>query len=476
MRVLVASAALVAAAGLPAWLVSAAVVDKQVTGAKYHYQVTDHYCASAAIQMVLDCTAVRTTNPFVNTMLQAPKTFSSQASGMPFPPPQPTYSGGAQSQVLTNPQVAIYNLIHGQATFTPIAGPNTGVPLTYNNPFTPFPVAGSGNTAIAVGLNILDNPDVGGIGQHSYIAYNLAPTIAGGDFATRTIVNAIQRFDIPAQATIGSGAHAITVTGFTTVGTPGRNQPYSITGLYVNDPWTGYVMSEKAQGRNVGGGNGLGIRSWVKYGYKLNPNAPLVFIPGAGMVRASPNQWFKYFNPAPGQPGEGAVMSGAGFKFVVEPPPELPDDGNGGLLDSFPDFAPLLPDFIDTPSEALSAAISALAGSELKDQNGLSGGTFDLSGIALLDPTGEADWLVPYLKAGDISGTLLIDSFTGEIENASWEDVGDEFNLNLTDYVDLYEDIYAGLIPNGNPVFIPEPTGLAFAALVGGLFLGRRRM
>src|SRR5262249_45220659 len=46
-------------------------IDKTVTGEVYHYQVVDHYCASATIQMLLDCTAVRSTNAYINTYLAA---------------------------------------------------------------------------------------------------------------------------------------------------------------------------------------------------------------------------------------------------------------------------------------------------------------------------------------------------------------------------------------------------------------------
>src|SRR5439155_1115811 len=161
-----------------------------VPGQGYHAQVTDHYCASATVQMMLDNTAVRTTNAYINTFLNAPDPAPIAPDGQFHNlaiPPQPTYVGG---QVTFAPQVAIYNLLH------------------------------------------------------------------------------------------------------------------DITGFYVNDPWTGY-----AKARNLPNNmEGLGVRAWVKYGWSRSPVAPIVNVPGVGLVQARPNEWFRYFNPAPGFPGEGAYM------------------------------------------------------------------------------------------------------------------------------------------------------------------------
>jgi hypothetical protein len=384
-------------------------------------------------------------------------------------PPQPTYVGG---QVTFAPQVAIYNLIHGAATFTPTAGPNTGIPLSYNNPHSPWPRAGSGNNAIQWALNVFDNPNAGGFGNHAYTAYNVPPTLAWGDWASRTVANAIHSFDVGAQVTIGSGAHAIAVTGYTTNGTPGLNQAYDITGFYVNDPWTGYAKSQNLPKKQLG----LGVNSWVKYGWTLNPVAPQVNIPGVGVVNAAPGEWFRYFNPAPGQPGEGFYMSGPGFKFVVEPlGPEQLDDGNGGLLNSIPDLAPLLPMQLDV-SGALAAATTAITTGDLQNLYGLSSGAFDMANIQLMDPAFEADWLVPYMRDGAYTGAVLVSSYTGEIEQATWLDAIDGFDpFSLEDLTQMYTGIYEGFIPNGNPVTIPEPGTMSIVCLaLISLIAGRR--
>ena len=74
--------------------------------------------------------------------------------------------GNPVSAVTYGPQLAIYDIAHGAGTFTPIAGPNTGVPLSYFNPFQPWG-SGSGINGQQVELNILDNPNVGGEGIHA---------------------------------------------------------------------------------------------------------------------------------------------------------------------------------------------------------------------------------------------------------------------------------------------------------------------
>jgi hypothetical protein len=486
-----ASLMLVAVA-LSAQSAPAQFVEKKVTGAQYHYQVTDHYCASASIQMVLDCLAVRSTNPFVNQMLNAPQTFASWPLFNPNPPPQPTYTGGPLSNVATNPQVAIYNNIHGRlnATFTPVHGPNTGIPLLYNNPFTPWPVAGSDNNAIAFSLNQFDNPNFGGEGNHAYQANNFAsnlavPNLAAADAASRTIANAIQSYDVPAQATVNYGRHSVAVTGFQTIGTPQRNQPYTILGFHVSDPWVGYIDQEKAAGRPVPQGALLGsTHGFLRYGYKLtnNPAVAPIAVPGVGVVRAIPNDWFKSFTPAPGQIGTvpnaayGAVnMSFPGYKFVVEPlGPELPDDEAGGTVESFPDFALPLADPVDTPAEALAHAISELSATHLDDEFGLSNGNFDtLDHVTLFDPGGEADWLVPYLRDGEYTGAVLIDSETGILEQATWRDSLDEFDFTLDDLFARYTDYYNGVLPDDNPV--PEPTVAVLLATTIWLSVNWRR-
>ena len=154
-------------------------------------------------------------------------------------------------------------------------------------------------------------------------------------------------------------------------------------------------------------------------------------------------------------------MSGYGLKFVVEPlGPEALDDGNGGLLDSFPDLAPLLPVQLDAAG-ALAAATTEIASGNLQNLFGLSDGSFDSANILLMDPAYQADWFVPYMRNGASTGAVLVSSYTGEIEQATWLDAVDGIDpFSLDEMTQMFEDIYAGIIPNGNPIFVPEPASM----------------
>src|SRR5262249_50459065 len=127
---------------------------------------------------------------------------------------------------------------HGAGTYTPIAGPNTGVPLGYFNAFQPWG-SGSGINGQQVELNVLDNPNIGGEGIHAYTAYNLGSLNA----ANRTIANAIFDYEVPAGGVFYGGAHAMAVTGVQTNVAPARNLPYDIDAFYVDDPWNGYAIA-----------------------------------------------------------------------------------------------------------------------------------------------------------------------------------------------------------------------------------------
>ena len=148
------AAAILAAVGFAAELARAD--NFTVTGQRYHAQVTDHYCAFG-----LDPDGSRQHGGALDQSLHRYISHGA-GSGSDSPggphhnliiPPQPTYNAG---QVTFAPQVAIYNLIHGAATFTPTAG---------------------------------------GEGNHSYVAYNVPPTVPWGDWASRTIANSIHDFD-----------------------------------------------------------------------------------------------------------------------------------------------------------------------------------------------------------------------------------------------------------------------------------------
>jgi hypothetical protein len=260
--------ALIASLALSSAPMKVRALDTQVPGLFYHAQVTSYYCGSATVQMMLDNTAVRANNPYVNFILN-PANAPDPAAGSFFNviPGQdatfgtigfnavnnvgksihPTYApvvipglngGNPVNAVTYGPQLAIYDFAHGAGTFTPIAGPNAGNALSYFNPFQPWG-SGSGINGRQYELNVFDNPDIGGEGIHAFTAYNIGSFNA----ANRTIANAIKDYQVPAGGVFYGGAHAMAVTGVRTNVAPVRNQPYSIQGFFVDDPWNGYAIA-----------------------------------------------------------------------------------------------------------------------------------------------------------------------------------------------------------------------------------------
>jgi len=349
--------------------------------------------------------------------------------------------------VTYGPQLAIYAFAHGAGTFTPIAGPNTGVALSYFNPFQQWG-SGSGINGQQYELNVFDNPNVGGGGNHGYAAYN----IGSFNVANRTIANAIKDFQVPAGGVFYGGAHAMAITGVRTNVAPAANQPYTIQGFFVDDPWFGYATNR-----------GLPANQRGLPRHSLISNVP----------QGGPSRWARIFNPSPGEPGEGAYAQGLGYKFVVEPlGPELPDDGT-----NFSDPLPVLPlptDLNSSSAYALAQAILA-SDTDLSSKYGLSGGSFDASGMSLLSPSGENDWFIPYLRGGSYTGAFLLDAHYGNLESASWDDLG-ELSSSLSDLLGQYQGIDSGFHPDDNPIDgrVPEASSLALAA-IGMVLCGLKR-
>jgi hypothetical protein len=159
---------------------------------------------------------------------------------------------------------------------------------------------------------------------------------------------------------------------------------------------------------------------------------------------------------------------------VVEPlGPEALDDGNGGTLDSVPPLAPLLPVQLNEAG-ALALATSAVTVGDLQNLYGLSGGAFDAANILMMDPLDEADWFVPYVRAGEYTGAVLVSSYTGEIQQASWLEATDDVDFSLPELTQMYQNIYADILPSGNPTFVPEPGTLALVLLALPVIRRRR--
>ena len=262
---------------------------------------------------------------------------------------------------------------------------------------------------------LLDNPNFVGLGTHAYAGYNAAPTLAGATLAARTIANCMKDYSVPAQIVVQSGAHSIIANGVETVGTPGRNQNYTINYVQVSDPWTGYAFQRLAVGdvASTGGALGLGFNTWLRYGYDQLSNGQgigIVLPNGTVVPNARLGAWFNYFNVSPPQASTG--FTAPGYKFTVEPQgPEQLDTGDPANDGSLPAPPPLLGSQ-ETAGQADTAAIADLAAdSTLSSEPGLTGGTLDAAHEMLLlmpgDTAGMGDWLVPYETGGgpnDVTG------------------------------------------------------------------------
>ena len=82
---------------------------------------------------------------------------------------------------------------------------NTVNGQTYFNPWVPYGV-GTDSNGIVVATNLLDNstyPNGVTTGTHIYAGQNTAATTLGAAAATRTIVNCIADYKVPAQIVVG---------------------------------------------------------------------------------------------------------------------------------------------------------------------------------------------------------------------------------------------------------------------------------
>ncbi len=137
----------------------------------YHYQVYNNWCASASIEMMLDCPAVIGNNTWLQGSMfnDAPAV---PAGGLR---PTPTFQvNGGVSYVTSNMQAFIYGLNHGANTFNG---------QSYSNPWVPYGV-GTDSYGVYFDLQNIDNPAVNGangpaFGSHQYAGYNAAPTSLG---------------------------------------------------------------------------------------------------------------------------------------------------------------------------------------------------------------------------------------------------------------------------------------------------------
>jgi hypothetical protein len=448
----------------------------------YHAQVYNNWCGTASIEMMLDCPAVTGGNAQVAANLLA-------AGDGPTVPangarPVATVVGGVVQP--GGAQAFIYGLTHG-------GGPtnNTVNGVNYFNGWVPYGV-GTDSYGVVSACNLLDNPNVNGLYGpafpavgHAYSGYNVTDLSSlGAAAATRTIVNCIADYQVPAQIVVGGGAHSMIANGSITVGQPGAaGGPAGGTGSYtlyyvgVSDPWTGYAYSQPA---SAGGTVGWGQNTWLRYGYDVLGAGGIAWIrpDGVTVQNARPGMWFNCFNISSPQASPG--FTATGYKFTVEPQgPEALDTGDPAIDGSLPAPPPLLGSQITTAAGALTYAASDLSMNSTisNDLATMGSGSLDPNAadkmlLQLPGGQGDGDWLVPYDGSGgvnDVQGALLIDQDTGVIDEATWLTPQDGLpnGISLSQLNQMMMDEASGNLPNDNPA--PEPGTMALI-VCGGLF------
>lgn len=438
----------------------------------YHPQVTAFFCGAAAMEMELDCTAVRNNNAPLDIMLGNGVAGANPAAAVVDGMPTKCFPAGPGAPVCwtqpgnyvqvgpgmvptTGVQSFMYSLVHG------------GFPGNYkwngNNYINPSPMfggfgpfMGTSLDELTAGLNLMDSP-ANNAGIHNYVAYNLPPVpvppnASRADWANRTMADGLAQLGIPAAAVVHGGAHWVCVIGAKTDVAPVAMGQFKIYGFYIQDPWDGYQ------------------EAMVKQGVVNDPQGrPL--LPGLGEQKfcstaVNPNRgkeddidWDSIFNPAGGPPLP-LFGSGLGYKFEVEPIGPVPlDTGNNGQYNSIPDPSPILTNAPLTAQEALVFATNSLAGDAfLSSQPGFTNGTWVVTDAMLVryatDGTNEGDWLLPYEGAGgtnDVTGFVMIDMETGDLDEAVWMNPGDVVpSMNLSDVETMETDEFAGIFPDDN--------------------------
>jgi len=414
----------------------------------YHPQVTAYFCGAATMEMTMDCDSVRNNNQVADTMLGAgvagadPGTLAVDGAtrninfgNVNWQPAQFqifNFGNGNVSVPTFGVQSFMYGLVHNVYTYNG---------LLYNNPWAPN---GQGTTLdqMSAGLNLMDSP-ANNAGIHNYVSYNLPPSLLGRDYANRTMAYCIKQYGIPAAAIVQHGGHWFCVVGVKTTAPPVLNGPYKIKGFYIHDPWSGFYSANEnailAQFGRQPGIEGMGENRY--FTYAVNP------------ARA-PSEWDDEFNLSPGAAPLPFYASGVGFKFEVEPVGPAPvDTGNNGEYNSIPDPSPTLPNAPLGVAAALVIATNDIAGDAyISSQTGFNDGGWDPADATVVqyptDTPGEGDWLIPYDGSGgtnDVTGFVLIDMQTGNLDEAVWMDPGDTVtSMTLSDMDEMETDEFAG--------------------------------
>jgi hypothetical protein len=342
----------------------------------YHFQQTPFYSGPATVEMMLDTSAVTSSNAAVASGLATAAT--GNAGGL-----TPVTQNGSLINVLPG------DLTFQNQLYTGIWGGLTSLASSASQGSTPASLA-----------SVLNNVDGTGTATgRAYANLNFASTLAAGDLASRTLAASLQNSSVPAAALTNNGTHWITVNGVSSAGTPARNGSYSINGFFVRDPSTGLALANPGVAATQG--LGLGVEAYLRYGLDDL---------GGGNVRLAP--WFRYFTPS----GSGGVPPSS-YSIVVGH--ELPDTVSPFGIPTVSILATSL-----SQSQAAADAMSALTNLSFV----LSGGSLDVSAADAQfitfpgDRSASGDWLFPYVGAGsgcNVTGGILIDAQTGQVDAAT---------------------------------------------------------
>jgi hypothetical protein len=430
----------------------------------YHAQAYPYSCAIASMEMELDSPMVKGGNAFVSNLIGQGDNF---AQG---------YMYDMVHANLIGANVAPLNQVPTNVAYNAANAPQLN---NANYFYQTYAYPGSDMFSTQFGLNVLNNPNVAGLGGNAQVAYNAYNTLSYNG-ANRTIAAAISQFQTPAVIGINpnptaplnqlAGQHAVSVYGVTYVPLDANPAPtaganYQINGFWIHDPWTGYALA------HPGNELGMGENTWVSTNTIRLSN---------GATVPAPYSWGRYFRLcAPSPSPYTTIMNGVGYKFEVEPQgPEALDDGSDNSL---PSILPLLPADINQATAA-SDANSEMNSLGLNNDAGFENGSFDSGNEMLLTDSADSlpasdavgDWLIPYEGSGgtnDVTGVVLVDEATGTIDQATWFDPTSPLTLAQIDQ--MYNDQQIGNVPDDNEV--PEPMSLAML-LPGAALLLRRRI
>ena len=298
--------------------------------------------------------------------------------------------------------------------------------------------------------------------------FNNAATPTGADQAERNIANAISTTQVPVGAVVNAGGHWDAVWGVYSSAAPAVNQPYTIYGFTVADPWTGYALAHPSLGQSLG----LGIAYVSNYTTSyLLPNRAII----------SYNPFLSVFTPETGvriNPWFGNYVS------VTDPlAPPAPDNGSNNSIPTNTPITLSTATAIAASQAVTDATTDSTNGSvNLSTEPGFGVGDqadpnlADILQVAQPGGSGVDDFLVPFedtsgTPGSNFTGIESINEYTGQIDFAQSFVGGSE--LTLAQIQALGTDLLSGNAPQDN---LPEPSALVMLALGGLVLVTRRRV